>query len=228
MIEIAHNPRKFPGRNCITTDSECEAAGVGLDYLTLDMQVVAKARLEDPGNLTKRYAGLWHRELDLAGPGISEIPLGGVGTCGALQAAQFIEQPIGYKLARHAPCDKRGRSVEGFHHYGARIESVADQDCAANADYRRYQNHEQLQPHSKPIAKAPEFEQLQVDGALLVQVFSLNFYETALSAKVNRSLLGQLGIALGHVGGERRSSWIQGGLGDRGFGSEIITRAQDF
>jgi hypothetical protein len=47
-----------------------------------------------------------------------------------------------------------------------------------------------------------EFEQLQVDRALLVQVLGLNLDQMGLFVEIDARFLGQLGIELGRLGGK--------------------------
>ena len=78
-----------------------------------------------------------------------------------------------------------------------------NQHSTEDADDGRDQDHKYLQSHSQPFAETLEFEQLQIDGALFVQVFglytnqlALGLYQPALFVEIGSSLLGQLGILL--------------------------------
>ena len=63
------------------------------------------------------------------------------------------------------------------------------------------QDHKQSQSHSQPIVKAPELKQLQVDGALFVQVLGLNLDQMGLLIEIRGGFLGELGIALSGLSG---------------------------
>jgi hypothetical protein len=75
-------------------------------------------------------------------------------------------------------------------------------------------------------AEALEFEQRQVDRALLVQMLGLNFDQMALCVEMGTSFLGQLGISLGRLRRYRCRGRVQAGLGDRAFNARLWFRTQ--
>src|ERR1700685_3375410 len=108
-----------------------------------------------------------------------------------------------------------------------------NQHSTEDADDGRDQDHKYLQSHSQPFAETLEFEQLQIDGALFVQVFglytnqlALGLYHPALLVEIGSSLLAQLGIALGYLSGQCCSSRVQGSrdLGGQAFSRRLAMR----
>jgi hypothetical protein len=105
---------------------------------------------------------------------------------------------------------------------------VADHDQATDAYDGCDQYHEQPQRHSQPFVEALEFEQLQADRALLVQVFGLDLDQAALFDELCGSVFGELGIVPGRLGGQRSRRRVQGcrGLRAGAFSRRLAIRTQ--
>ncbi len=170
------------------------------------MDVVAEAGFQHAVHVADRDAGLGHLHLDVAGPGVGELALGGAGAGRRLQSGEHVQDPAGDHLAGQAARrEGRGR-VEGLDHHRLGVEGVEHHHHQARGDG----GHDQAEADLQTIAQLkPEASQLslarlapqvtQSQGALLVQFLELGVDQLGLLVQEPLGGAGHGRVVLGVV-----------------------------
>jgi hypothetical protein len=151
----------------VAAHGEGEAAGVGLDQLAVDVNVVAQPLVKHAIDLADRHPGLRDLDLQVGRPGVMAVQTLGDSACGVLQSLQGVEHLAGDRLAGDAAGREDGRRLKSVDDDVAAVQRVAQHDEDADAEGADREGGQDLGDHPHPLADAPDPPFAQLISQLL-------------------------------------------------------------